>query len=86
MCRSLLYSRNLAFGFGILLPLMQTIRVWKHLTEPGYVIHWVDDYLFGGFLLFGAFQVLRYKEQGKGCHGGRCLFKYIGAVGRYETG
>ena len=61
---SLLYSRNLAFGFGILLPLMQTIRVWKHLTEPGYVIHWVDDYLFGGFLLFGAFKVLKYKEQG----------------------
>ena len=65
MSRSLLHGRNLAFGFGTLLPLLQTIRLWNHLTDAGYFIHWFDDYLFGCFLLFAAFKVLKYKEEGK---------------------
>jgi hypothetical protein len=65
MARPLLYSRSLAFCFGIFLPLMETIRRWKQLTDLTYFLNWFDDYLLGGFLLFAAFKVLKHKEKGR---------------------
>jgi len=65
MNRPFLYSRNLALVFGIFLPLAETIRRWKQLTDLNYFMSWFDDYLLGGFLIFAAWKVFKYKEGGK---------------------
>ena len=65
MNRSLLYSRNLAFTFGIFLPVAETIRRCDELTNINYFFNWFDDYLLGGFLIFAAWKVLKNKEGGR---------------------
>ena len=65
MNRSLRYSRNLALGFGVFLPLMETIRRWNQLTDLHYFFHWFDDYLLGAILLFAAIKVLKYQQEGR---------------------
>lgn len=46
-------NRRLAVLFGILVPLGETIRRWG---VWGYLPSWLDDYLVGAFLLFGAYR------------------------------
>jgi hypothetical protein len=65
MNRLLLFSRNLAFGFGIFLPVAETVRRWEQLTTLSYFFNWFDDYLLGGFLIFAAWKVLKHKESGR---------------------
>jgi hypothetical protein len=65
MNKSLLFSRNLALGFGIFLPLTETIRRWEQLTNINYFFNWFDDYLLGGFLIFAAWKVFKYKDEAK---------------------
>lgn len=51
MPRSLVISRRLAFVFGLLIPLGETIRRWG---VWGYPPAWLDDYFIGAFLLTAA--------------------------------
>jgi hypothetical protein len=50
------FSRRLAITFGILAPLAETIRRWNQLGQLGVWPFWLDDYIMGAFLLYGAWQ------------------------------
>ena len=45
----------------ILLPLGETVRRWGHWDTW---IFWIDDFIIGALLLFGAWAVRRRKEHG----------------------
>lgn len=52
-------SRRLAFAFGILIPLLETIRRWG---VWGYPPSWLDDYCIGAFLLVAAMRARPPRE------------------------
>jgi hypothetical protein len=56
-------SRYFAIALGILTPLGETIRRWHTWREnpPAFF----DDYLIGGFLLFGAWRVGKDVQRGR---------------------
>jgi hypothetical protein len=70
-------SMYLAFVGGLLTPALETIRRWNQLSDPHYFISWFDDYLIGGFLLFGAWRTLRSAKEGK---------KFLTAAWGFATG
>ena len=51
------FSRNLAVVFGVVTPALETIRRWSTWQEDP--LSFFDDYILGGILLFGAWQVTR---------------------------
>jgi hypothetical protein len=57
------FSRALAIIFGILAPLLETVRRWGTWREypPGLL----DDYILGAFLLVGAWLVGRRFDAGQ---------------------
>jgi hypothetical protein len=57
MTTSLRVSRALAVILGIVTPALETLRRWRELSEM--TVWWpsfLDDYLIGAFLLFGAWR------------------------------
>ena len=46
------FSRRLALVFGLLLPVVETIRRWRQLGDLSVWPIWLDDFLIGGFLLY----------------------------------
>jgi hypothetical protein len=56
-------SRYFAIALGILTPLGETIRRWHTWREnpPAFF----DDYIIGGFLLFGAWRVGKDVQRGR---------------------
>ena len=48
------FSRRLAWVFGIALPVVETIRRWHQLGDPGIWPAWLDDFLLAALLLAGA--------------------------------
>jgi hypothetical protein len=52
-------SRGLAYAAGIVLPLGETIRRWNELGDIRLLPFWADDWLIGGFLLYGAYRSSR---------------------------
>jgi hypothetical protein len=52
---------RLALALGILLPLGETVRRWG--TRDTFVF-WIDDFIIGALLIFGAWQSRRRPEQG----------------------
>ena len=58
-------NRRLAIVLGVLLPVAETVRRWRQLADPRMAPAWLDDYLIGAFLLYGAWQV------GKDAHRGQ---------------
>lgn len=59
------FSRRLAIAFGILAPLAETIRRWSQLGQLSVWPFWLDDYIMGALLLYGAWR------SGKDLRGGR---------------
>jgi hypothetical protein len=57
------FSRWLAIIGGILMPLLETIRRWSTWQESPAALF--DDYLLGGFLLFGAWRVSKDTRRGQ---------------------
>ena len=57
---SLAISAYTALFGGIAVAALETVRRWHQLTDLHYFINWFDDYLFGGFLVFGAIKTLRH--------------------------
>jgi hypothetical protein len=61
---TILFSRRLAIIFGILAPLAETIRRWNQLGQLSVWPFWLDDYIMGVFLLYGAWQTKKYGRNG----------------------
>jgi hypothetical protein len=57
------FSRNLAVVFGVITPALETIRRWSTWQEDP--LSFFDDYILGGLLLFGAWQVTRNAVEGQ---------------------
>lgn len=56
-------SRSLAILLGVITPLAETIRRWNTWrNDPPSMF---DDYILGGFLLFGAWRVGKDPRQGQ---------------------
>jgi hypothetical protein len=56
-------SRYLAFVIGVLTPLAETIRRWSTWREEPAALF--DDYILGGFLLYGAWRVTKDARKGQ---------------------
>jgi hypothetical protein len=59
------FSRRLAIVFGVLLPIVETIRRWSQLSDLSVWPAWLDDFIIAGFLLYGAHRVGRSSEVGR---------------------
>ena len=59
------FSRRLAVVFGILTPLGETIRRWHQLGQLSYLPVWLDDYILGALLLYGAWRTARDARAGQ---------------------
>ncbi len=51
------FSRRLAIVFGIVTPLAETFRRWRQLSDLRIWPFWLDDFVLGGLLLYGAWRV-----------------------------
>jgi hypothetical protein len=47
------FSRALALTAGIVLPAIETARRWSELGDIRLFPFWFDDWIIGGFLLYG---------------------------------
>ena len=63
MSTPLSFSRRLAFAFGILAPLGETIRRWSTWRE--WPPQFFDDYLMGALLLYAAWVAKREHRRGQ---------------------
>lgn len=52
-------SRRLAFAFGVIIPLLETIRRWG---VWGYPPAWLDDYFIGALLLVAAIKARNSRD------------------------
>ena len=59
------FSRRLAVVYGVLLPIIETLRRWKQLGDFRMWSAWLDDVLLGAALLYGAWRVARNVETGR---------------------
>jgi hypothetical protein len=62
---SLVFSRRLALVFGVLLPIVETIRRWQQLGDIRSWPAWLDDFVLSACLLYGAWRVARNSEAGR---------------------
>ena len=59
------FSRRLAVIFGILTPLAETVRRWRQLGDVGALPFWLDDYILGALLLYGAWRTSKDIRSGR---------------------
>ena len=59
------FSRRLAFGFGVLAPIVETIRRWHQLNQLSVWPFWLDDFFIGAFLLYGAWRTGKDMRSGQ---------------------
>jgi hypothetical protein len=59
------FSRRLAIIFGILTPLAETIRRRRQLGQLSVWPLWLDDYIIGAMLLYGAWRVSKDIRSGR---------------------
>jgi hypothetical protein len=62
---TLAFSRRLALVFGILLPIVETIRRWQQLGDLSIWPAWLDDYVLAACLLYGAWRTGKEVETGR---------------------
>ena len=85
------FSRVLAIIFGVMAPLLETVRRWQTWRE--YPPALFDDYIMGGFLLAGAWLVRRRFDSGQrllaaawGFTCGLGYFSFFEQLRRYRLG
>jgi hypothetical protein len=61
---SIAVNRWLAIVGGILLPGAEVLRRFHQLLDPSVLPFWIDDFLIGGLLLYGAWRTRRDVERG----------------------
>jgi len=59
------FSRNLAIIIGILTPIAETVRRWRQLGQLSIWPIWLDDFLLGAFLLYGAWRTTKDARTGR---------------------
>jgi hypothetical protein len=59
------FSRRLALVFGVGVPIVETIRRWHQLADFRVWPFWLDDYLLGSLLLYGAWRVKKDVRTGR---------------------
>lgn len=59
------FSCRLAIVLGILVPVAETIRRWHQLSDLSIWPFWLDDFLLGGFLLYGAWRTNKDVKNGR---------------------
>jgi hypothetical protein len=59
------FSRRLAIIFGALVPLAETVRRWRQLGQPSVWPFWLDDYIIGALLLYGAWRTGKDVRSGR---------------------
>ena len=67
MNRSLRVSWMLAIAIGMITPFLETWRRWREVRDM--TVYWpsfLDDYLIGAFLLYGAMRVGRHGDAARG--------------------
>lgn len=62
---TLTFSRRLALVFGALLPIVETIRRWHQLGDIRMWPAWLDDFVLGACLLYGAWRTSKDIETGR---------------------
>ena len=62
---NLAFSRHLAVAFGVLLPVVETIRRWHQLGDIRMWPAWLDDFILAAALLYGAWRTARNVETGR---------------------
>ena len=59
------FSRRLAIVFGVLLPIIETIRRWPQLGDVRMWPAWLDDFILAAFLLYGAWRTRKARDVGR---------------------
>jgi hypothetical protein len=62
---TLTFSRRLALVYGVLLPIVETIRRWQQLGDIRLWPAWLDDFVLGACLLYGAWRTAKDLEIGR---------------------
>ena len=60
------FSRRLAIAAGLALPIVETVRRWPQLGDPASWPFWLDDWVIGGFLLYGVWRTRGVGPRGVG--------------------
>jgi hypothetical protein len=80
------FARRLAIVAGVVLPLAETARRWHQLGDPQLLFAWLDDWLLGAFLLYGAWQVAKDATSGQASLAAAWGFTLAIAIGSFLTG
>jgi hypothetical protein len=80
------FARWLAVLAGIVLPLGETARRWHQMGDPQFLFAWLDDWLIGAFLLYGAWRVGRDASTGQASLAAAWGFTLAIAIGSFLTG
>lgn len=59
------FSRRLAIVYGVLLPIVETIRRWPQLGDITRWPSWLDDFILAAFLLYGAWRTSADTQNGQ---------------------
>lgn len=62
---TLAFSRRLALIFGVLLPIVETLRRWHQLGDLRIWPTWLDDFVLAAGLLYGAWRTGKDVETGR---------------------
>ena len=82
----MVFARRLALLAGIVLPLGETARRWHQMGDPQMLFAWLDDWLIGAFLLYGAWRVGRDATAGQASLAAAWGFALALAIGSFVTG
>ncbi len=80
------FARRLAVLAGVVLPVGETVRRWHQLSDLRMLYAWLDDWLIGAFLLYGAWRVGRDATTGQASLAAAWGFTVAIAIGSFLTG
>jgi hypothetical protein len=80
------FARRLAVIAGVVLPIAETARRWRQLGDVRLLWSWLDDYLIGAFLLYGAWRVGRDAASGQATLAAAWGFALAIAIGSFFSG
>jgi hypothetical protein len=82
----MIFARRLALLAGVVLPVGETVRRWHQLGDPQLLFAWLDDWLIGAFLLYGAWRVSKDAVTGQASLAAAWGFTLAIMIGSVLTG